>query len=191
MCDTVQLVDNTSSESTSADGIGLQQDTSATINNDASTRTSTDICTLGLVPLNIIKWKLVETTSIRFFAGLAGDTNPNTADDVGASVGIQFSTARPDTNFQFMTDDGATQTLVDSGIAIDTAIHFVKIDAASATSVKVSLLDVNFAEQASTTFTTQLPASTISMQVFSGVRNLTASVRSIVQFYATLLLRNS
>ena len=187
----VQVTDSSSSQSETIDGPLLTQNTAASIGSDAHVRqTSSGTVRLDQKPLLIFKLKpLSLTTSIRFFAGL-GPSNAAAADTIASSaVGVQYSTNQGDSNWQFIANDGGVQTTVDSGVAVDTAVHYVKIDATSGTSVTVSILDSNFVEQASTTFTTELYSATQSRLVFSGIQALAASVRSIDQFYATILNR--
>lgn len=61
-------------------------------------------------------------TNVRFFVGLTDQTtrgnNTNADDPAGANMaGLQFSTARGDTEWQFMIKNGATQTLVPNTVA--------------------------------------------------------------------------
>jgi len=75
-----------------------------------------------------MRFKLPTITNVRFFAGLCQYTDRDyitTADDPGRIyAGYQFSTGRPDTNFQFAHDDSSTQTLVDTGVAPATDVVY-------------------------------------------------------------------
>lgn len=75
-----------------------------------------------------MRFSLPTLTNVRLFAGLCqyGDRNYiTTADDPGrVYAGYQFSTGRPDTNFQFVHDDSSTQTLVDTGLAPATDVVY-------------------------------------------------------------------
>jgi hypothetical protein len=75
-----------------------------------------------------MRFKLPTITNVRFFAGLCqyGDRNYITVADDAERVyaGYQFSTGRPDTNFQFVHDDSSTQTLVDTGLAPATDVVY-------------------------------------------------------------------
>lgn len=70
------------------------------------------------------------TTDVRFFFGVAmGDMNMDepysSAYAAGSYAGVQFSTPRGDSNFQFVAGDGGagSQVKVDSGIAADVNMH--------------------------------------------------------------------
>lgn len=150
-----------------ATGSRFQTETDGKAGDESYIRTSDAIHQLDQSLLFQWKFLLDTITDVRFFLGLreAQATSPVTSDNIGsAGVGLLFSTSRPDTNFQFVAHDGATQTLVDSGIAVDSAPHFVKVDSnAAGTSTIVSLLDTDFVLEATTTFTTEGPAPTVEL----------------------------
>lgn len=187
----VSETDATSSLVIDDDGIVLQQNTSAVIDNIASINSGGgNKFRVNHLPIMTCKWNILQTTDLRFFTGFHSSSSPLTADDPpGISYGIQYSTSRPDTNFQFIMDDATTQTIVDSGIAADIAPHYTRVEVDSASSVKVTLLNSGFVEQASNTFKTDLPAATTDAQLTWGVRTLAAAVKSIKQFHATIVLR--
>ena len=70
-------------------------------------------------------WVQSTTSNISVTAGVA-DTNTNSGNGVASPAG-KYALFRyihgTDTNWQCMTSDGTTQTLTDSGTAVDTAIH--------------------------------------------------------------------
>ena len=75
-----------------------------------------------------MRFALPTVANCRFFAGLMpyGDrSSANNSDDEGdVKVGFQFSTGRGDTNFQFLHNDGSTQSLIDSGVAPATDVIY-------------------------------------------------------------------
>lgn len=116
----------------------------------------------------LIKFAIaVSLAGIRFFVGchLAAPAVQCDADDpAGHYVGLQFSTARPDVNWQFVSKDGAVQNLVDSGIAVSTNVLFVRITADNSTpAILVELLDSSMTVLASNNFIANLPGVDTSM----------------------------
>jgi len=123
-------------------------------------------------PQGYFKFSLDVLTSTRFFVGFCGQGNggatgvwPGTDDPQFPMAGLQFSSYRPDTNFQFMVRDqsGGTRTLVDSGVAVDTAVHYLLVEIVGSTSVVITLYDASEALQATHTFTANLPLAGASL----------------------------
>lgn len=153
---------------------------------------NTNLLTLNQLPNFFSKFKLDELVQMRFWQGftdvaVAPSTDNNA--DGGPAVGIVFSTDRPDTNFQFVAHDGTTQTLVDSGIAADLLVHFMRIDVNSVTDVDVSLYDAAFALQATTKFTSQLMAGTIPMMLSGTVTDINDTSTFLSAFFAQVALK--
>lgn len=165
-----------------ADGVGVTLNSVAAIGNDTSVRAGdTDGTRLDQLPIMTVRAKSNATTNRRVFWGLAAEgTLPTDDNDMAGAfgVGVVYSSDRVDTNFQFVAHDGTTQTLVDTGIAVDTAVHHVEIVAASAASVTVRLLDVDGVEEATTTFTTELPAGSALMIPSATLTAVTAAVQT-------------
>lgn len=186
----ISVIDTTSS-AIFADGVAMQQDTAASIGSGAQVRSTAFHLTLAMIPLAVFKVKLSSAAGVRVFIGLSNGSNPATADSPADAVGVTFSTDFPDTNWQFYADIGGTPTRTDSGVAGDTAIHYIIIDSATPSSVTVRLMNSAFVEQASTTFTTELPASGTSLHMMSALTARAAAIKSLNQYYATVLYRNS
>lgn len=165
-----------------ADGTGIELDSDAAAGNDTSVRAGAANGTrLDQLPIFTTRFKLNATTNRRFFGGLAPLASIPTDDnnlDGAEGVGVIYSSDRPDTNFQFAAHDGTSQTLVDTGVAVDTAVHHVEIVAATAASVTVRLLDADGVEEATTTFTTELPAGTVAMIPSATLTAVTAAVQT-------------
>lgn len=183
--------DSSSSLEISDDGVALRQNTSGALNNDVFIITNpTPIYRTSMAPLLVTKFALPDVADIRFYSGLKSGAFLAADLITDASVGVQFSTGRGDTNWQFLKHDGTTQVIVDSGLAPDTSVHHVVVDAASPTSIIVKIMDATFTEQASTTFTTGLPASTKNLQNAIGNRALAAAVKSVDDFFSVLVQRS-
>lgn len=149
---------------------------------------------LNQLPNFFSKFKIDELDQMRFWQGFTdvavGPSVDNNCDG-GPAVGIIFSTDRPDTNFQFVAHDGTTQTLVDSGVAADTLVHFMRINVNSATDVDVTLYDANFVEQATTKFTSQLMAGTVELMLSGTVTDINDATTFFTEFYAQIDLKGS
>lgn len=188
----VVVASNATSFVADADGISVDVDTSAIAGNDVIITADEDGIRLDQKPMLVTKFKLLGTTSVRFFAGLFPEagiaTDDNVMDGNTEGVGVVYSSDRPDTNFQFVANDGTTQTLVDSGVVADTLAHYVVVDATSGTSVTVSLLSATKVVEASTTFTTELPAATFLMSFWAGITTITG-IKTLRYYFTNLALR--
>lgn len=181
----------TDSYTTDADGIAVDFNTGAGAGSDAIVTADVNGIRLDQKPLIVTKFKILGTTSVRFFAGLFDEGAVATDDnvlDTTEGVGVVYSSDRPDTNFQFVAHDGTTQTLVDSGVVADTLAHYIVVDATSGTSVTVSLLDASKVLEASTTFTTELPVATFAMSFWAGVTTITG-IKTIRYYFQNMALR--
>ena len=135
-----------------------------------------------------VRFGLSDLTNVRFFAGLSKyGTYNNTidSDDYNADhLGITFSTARPDTNFQFLTRKVSVgQTLTDTGVAPDASkIYDLEIEwSSSGTSVRMRLSEHDGTiVKADTTITTNLP--TAALDPTMGIRTLTTAAAGF-RFY--------
>lgn len=157
----------------------------------ASTSSNAGACGLGANTqifnnkvLMIMKFRLNTTTNVRMFLGWTDNTSMATnlgADDVAATnmVGLQFSTNRSDTNFQFMVDNNSTQTLTSTGVAVDTNAHYLVIDCTATNSVTMTLYNSSFVSQGTTTQTTNLPTSTVAFTPCFGAQTLTNSAANL------------
>lgn len=178
-----------------ADGVAFEQNTSASINTSCDIEGVRDTLRLDQLPLIIYKWHLTQITDIRFLSAIIDSaSNRVDSDDLGAAgVGLQFSTSRGDTNFQFViNDDIGGQTLVDSGVVVDTLPHFIRIQATATPDITLTLFDRNFVSQGATTFSgAQLPPITETMRQYTGLETLVAAVKTMENFYGTIILGNS
>lgn len=185
----VEAIDIASAVITDADGVALQQDTNNVADTDAyiALPIARQVHHRGLHTIAEFKFKLLHTSDIRFFVGLWYNAwQVVLADDPnGWGVGIQFSTNRGDTTWQFMCDTGAVQSVIDTGIAVDTDAHFVRVDCLEDESaIVVSLFNASHGVQASIVLTANLPPLANVMTPFCGFRTLAAAVKTIYQYYA-------
>jgi len=194
-----QVVDDASAAVQDANGVGLQQDTSAVINTRAYIIGATDLAGAN-APCHArrywsifeAKFKLVAITTVRLFVGLhssnAVATVLGTDHPVGDLVGLQFQPAHLGANFQFMYElaADAVPTFADTGVVADTAAHIFRVTCrADETYMLLELLDTNRNIQASLWITgALLPGLAINMYPWSGIENLVAADRSIIQYYA-------
>ena len=177
-------------------GIGLQQNTSSSINNDAFSVSQNAVTERQMNPMLRIKFKLLQLTDCRFFVGINDGITQITANDdggVGEYAGTQFSTTRGgggDTNWQFLTGDGTAinQEITDSGVPATTgefSLVIVFDDAAG--TVRMTLLDKTGQPLVPiVTHNTAIPAAATSLRYGWGLRTLTAGVKSYVAYYENI-----
>lgn len=161
-----------------------QQTTPATINSDVGYQWPLNVEIGNGVPSLVYAVELPQITDIRAFVGFTDQTlaTMNGSDNpAGNYVGMQFSSARGDTNWQFVYKDGTTQTVVDSGTPPGTDPKAIRIRVLnSAPEIEWTILSyTGQASVAPATVTTGLPAGTTQVRVVAGLRNLVASTKSI------------
>lgn len=181
-------VDDASAYALGADGLYLEQDTDGLLNDEARVHVTGDTVTRrDRRPVLEIKFELVDLTDIRFFAGYQSAFASILASDAPAIdyAGVQFSTARPDTNFQLVVGDTVAQTIFDTGIAVDADVHFVRVSCDIAESeILIELFDANHDIEASAVFDSDLPGLTDTLGVLCGIRALAVAVKQIRQYRA-------
>lgn len=170
--------DGSSSIGLDTDGYFLEQDTGSSLNADAITFLNPSIDAVHAREINSIlvySFKLGQTANTRGFFGFtdqSGATMVGADDPAGSYSGIQFRAA--DTNFFFVSKDNTTLSRVDSGIALDTDLHYIRITyTESVPNCKVELLDASFSVEASNTFTSNLPAASTDLGFCMGIENRT------------------
>ncbi len=177
---------------TNADGLSLELATSGMAGN-AVIQQGGDVDTVRLdqLPRFTCKFRIDDTTNSRTFCGFSPDANAPAGDNSTGTadvVGLVYSSDRPDTNFQFVANDGVTQTLVDTGIAVDTLPHILEIRTKSTTEVVVTLYDAAGTKQAETTFTTELMLGSDLMSALVTLEAITAVVRKLGFFHMEIVL---
>lgn len=166
----------------SAHGLVTIGKTAASTNSEAYVWQGTQLpYSMEMLPTFLLKFRSVNINAAhRFFAGLTIPASAGTelsADNSGvANLGLQYSTVRGDTKWQFIHSDGTTQTVVDTGVtfAVNTVLHF-GIFVGSTSSVTFTLWDADGVVLKTSTFTTGLPGATVGIAPLAGVRT-TANV---------------
>lgn len=131
-------------------------------------------------------------TSTRVFAGLSsvltGGTITGSDNPAASMIGVQFSTARGDTELMAVANDaGSPLTATSTGwtVVAGTVIQ-VFIDVQSTSSVKIYIFDTGGTQLGSTvTLTTDLPTSTTNMGLIFGVETQTSSGRNLDVYTAS------
>lgn len=123
-------------------------------------------------------------TSNRTFVGLTSGTMANSvsADNpAGDFAGFQHSTARPDTNWQFMTKDNTTQNLVNTGLAFTAAkvYNFTIYCSPQCTTIYWRIENVTDGTSAEGSTSTNLPRNNIGMRSGFQLQTITATARNI------------
>lgn len=178
--------DGGASAAEDADGKYLNQSTGAVLGQDAFVGV-VDVHRRDWHSIFECKFKLINNVDIAFFAGMtsaAAIVVTATDDPVGHHAGVQFSTDRPDTNFQFMVKDGAAQVLVDTGIPIDTDAHFARVSCSvDETEVLIELFDAAHAIEAAYIFTSNIPGLATAMLAVCALDARAGAAKNIRQYY--------
>lgn len=152
-------------------GICFQQTSSSVSGNNVANLTADARLKLAIGFDSIVVCRFSRTTNIRLVFGLgAGLTLGNflDADTISASfIGVQYSTPRGDTKLQFVTSNGTSQTVVDTGVTFAAGasdIYQLRIETLSSTTVRLTLLDENGVTLATHTTTLTLPASSVLLR---------------------------
>ncbi len=132
---------------------------------------------------------VVDTTSIRVYSGLADQTsvtmvgNDNPA---GNYTGFQFSTNRSDTNWQFITKDGTTQKVINTGIAFtaNKVYDLTFFCSQQCTSITWRVDNVTDGTNANGSLDSNLPTTTTAMRIDEGVAALTTTVKNLRMQFA-------
>lgn len=175
------------------DGIGLRQNTGGILGDEAYSESSGVHRRQDWHTIVEFKFKILDDTSIRLFVGLVslGGTIPVSSDDPGIihCAGLQFSTDRGDTTWQFVTKDGAVQTLEDTEVAADTDAHYLRVSLESnELDVIIELFDADHNIQSSMVFNAasgdNIPGIATTLIAYSGVETRVGAARNIVQYVA-------
>ena len=183
--------DSSSANGSDNHGVFLNSLTGAVGGNDAFVRWAG----IGQAPLEALpeftfSFLLPSVADIRLFIGLSdvNSATPVGADDpAGNYIGVQFSTARPDVNFQAMSKDGVTQNLQDLGfVPTVNTYYLVRVKATTATSVTVSIEDETGANLGSVVVTDNLPAAATTVGIWAGIETQAASAKTIRMWFMWL-----
>lgn len=117
-------------------------------------------------------FKLFDISPQRFWCGLATNTLANSDDQTGESAMIRFSTLAGDTTFKAIVDTG-TQTIVDTGITVNSLTKYV-------IQIEVGTSSVIFDINGTRTTVNAVPTSSTDLgMILETVRNTTNTKRSI------------
>jgi len=163
-----------------ADGMFINYATNAAGNAEATAWSTDDTVNALALPYYLTRFSLVGAlTDVRCFVGITDNiSNMVSGDDPAATdyIGVQFSSVRADTNWQFMYEaqaGTATQVIVDSGYAVTAdEVLFLEIEYITATTVVVRLRDSAFAIVASQTWTAVADVGLIIGGVGGGIETI-------------------
>lgn len=126
---------------------------------------------------------------IRVFAGQITVIGTNFANCVDANTlgstgfGFQFSTPRGDTTWQFVTYDGTTQTVANTGVTVTAnTLYQFQIEVVSATEVLWSIYDADGVLLAAGTATATLPASTTKFLTAEAIETNAAATKGLFTY---------
>jgi hypothetical protein len=130
-----------------------------------------------------ISFKLVQTTLCRMFIGFTDQTaatmvdNANNDNPPGNYFGIQYSTARGDSNFKIVRKNGTTQGTPVSDIAIDANHHdlYLRLFRASGDNECQSLIDGNTIRDV----TDFIPGDTSALRFVAAIETRTSVAKSL------------
>ena len=135
--------------------------------------------------LKAVKWQaaLVDTANVRVWIALCDLFSGNTGSLVSDTpalhlIGFRYSTAAGDTTWKAVCTNSATQTTVDTGVAVDTLGHSFGI-AVSQSSISFQIDDVTVA-----TITTNIPANTVRFGDVISVDNVGLTNNKTVAYAA-------
>ena len=180
------ITDDSSIAFTGTSGRFFQQTTTNSSGNAAYIQSDGAFFRLQHLGSYWYRFSSVDLSEARFFAGLASSTGPLDADDgSGNYVGVQFSTGRGDTTFQWVAD-GGTQTVTNTGVtAANSTVYAVRF-VCTATTVTATLFD-----DAMTTILdgpevleTNLPSATTNLYFLAGITTLAANTASLNHYQA-------
>lgn len=158
----------------SEDGLNYQGNTSAVSGNEAFVRSGTKPIVLDGFASFAAKFQIGQIGNARMFIGISDQLSGYTtsADPAGKRIGLWYDSALPSPSWRFVSDNGTTQTLVDTLLnevnpSFDDPMYLTidTIDVVTLT-VKLVLWNRSYSVDlpiAQTVFTTELPASNTLM----------------------------
>lgn len=187
-------IDAASSAVSDEDGVGWKQDTSSSINNEASLTSQINGIFRSATPIVRIKFSLVQLTDCRFFVGLINTISEVISNDnggIGRYAGLQFSSVRGggDTNFQFVSGDGigGDQEITDSLVAADDEVYslLVKLDTIAVVA-RMELLSKTGRSLRRILHDTTIPGASNGLRFGLGIETLAGAVKSHVFYHAPI-----
>lgn len=185
------FVDTSSGVTSSNDGGWVFRQLTAASTGSAAYCSSDDGVTTDIKgrPYLFGKFETTDTTEVRYFVGFS-NTNDTTVfnQDTPTShaIGIQFSTARGDTNWQIMANNGSGQALIDTGVPVTAAtVYHIIVDVEGPGHARVTLFDGAMNEMISHAFNdaTNLPAQGAEIVFQSGHNTLATATAKEMRHY--------
>lgn len=140
------------------------------------------------------KFGTYDSGNVRIFVGLSTIVGASNLDNDAITpehIGIQYSTARPDTTWQFTSSGSGGQSLVDTGVGVSSFQdqHFL-IDCEGSGQARVTIFDGAMNEQFSHVFgDTEVPTANQPMFFFAGCQTQTTTTRWFRHFFYKLRAR--
>jgi hypothetical protein len=141
---------------------------------------------------HLTKFALPSTALIRAFIGYTDQTRATmlAADNpAGNYYGLTYSTPRGDTTWKWMRKNNVSQVVTDSGIAVDTGVHYIRF-LAFTSAVVVQLMNSSFINQHSASMLSSLPGSGTPLRYVCGCEAQTAAGKTIRFGYAYTMGEN-
>lgn len=127
-------------------------------------------------------------TNSAAFIGLKDDSDPivmstgSPFPDTIELVGIGYRTA--DTNIQVIHNDGVGATnYIDTAIPRSTSVFMIEIEYHTATSVRITLFDINMEVIYDNILTTEIPPDGIDLGFTAVIQNANASIRYVINMF--------
>lgn len=129
-------------------------------------------------PITHVRFKLQETASMRMFCGFTDQTLAvmvGSDDPAGNYAGLQYSTPRGDTNFQWATKDNVTQNLTNSGVAATTNAQLITIYLDEI----IDQVVFQYNDNVQVVTGTNIPSTSTSMRLACGIETEEAVTKNI------------
>lgn len=163
--------------------------TSTTTNDQAGTSSANVAYFVGNTPgangfFYAARVGVVDTTSITVFSGMADETIANmvSADSPSASyAGYQFSSGRADANWQFVTGNTISQTVVNTGLAFtaNKVYDLFFTCTKQCSSITWEIRNVTDGTSATGVTSSNLPATNSALRIVLGVETETTAAKNI------------
>lgn len=185
----IVAADSGSSVHASEHGLGLLQTSGATAGSDATLHGNSRFS--GESNYHFIqKVELIDIADIRFGCGFtsAFDRLLSFDDPIAVDIfGIQFSTDRGDTTFQYSTKDGTTQNLIDSGVTATAGAFYFEVRLKAGSRIDFAIYDADFNPLDNASTTNNLPRTATSTYNYQcGLETRTTATKQIANYFGYL-----
>lgn len=179
---------------TDADGIRGDLTTSSTSGNPVYfDYTASNFATPNALPQFTFKFRTgASVANIRLFVGLtSGTASSELANDYATNnqIGLQFSTPRGDTNFQFVSAHTTLQTVTSAAVAPTvTTVYYLQLRYTTSSSATLTLRSSTGTQLATATVNTTMPVAGTALQPMAGLSTQTTATRTFGFYYAHCVL---